>query len=242
MSSAVASADPAWRTALRLGRVSNLPTVWTNVLAGLALNGARPDPAMVWPLGVAMSLFYVAGMYLNDAFDHKWDAQHRPERPIPAGQVRAGTVIAAGFGMMVAGFVVLAAALPARAPLVGAAALTVLIVAYDVSHKQNPLSPVVMGLCRVAVYVTAALAVAPQLSRAVYVGAAALLAYLVALSVVAKQETKHPALARAVGKLIAGICLLDGVMLAAMGNYRWAVACLPAFLLTRRLQRRIAGT
>ena len=28
-----------WRTYLRLGRVSNLPTVWTNVLAGVVLIG-----------------------------------------------------------------------------------------------------------------------------------------------------------------------------------------------------------
>lgn len=28
--------------ALRLGRVSNLPTVWTNALAGIALAGASP--------------------------------------------------------------------------------------------------------------------------------------------------------------------------------------------------------
>ena len=28
-------------TALRLGRVSNLPTVWTNALAGIALSGGR---------------------------------------------------------------------------------------------------------------------------------------------------------------------------------------------------------
>ena len=66
------SAD--WGVALRLGRVSNLPTVWTNVLAGGILAGADPaHPLVLVPL-LAASLLYVGGMYLNDAFDAEIDA------------------------------------------------------------------------------------------------------------------------------------------------------------------------
>ena len=54
---------------LRLGRVSNLPTVWSNVLTGLALVGALQPDASLLVLVLALSLFYVGGMYLNDAFD-----------------------------------------------------------------------------------------------------------------------------------------------------------------------------
>ena len=36
-----AGAFPKWRIWLRLGRVSNLPTVWTNALAGMIL--AKPE-------------------------------------------------------------------------------------------------------------------------------------------------------------------------------------------------------
>ncbi len=231
-----------WRTALRLGRVSNLPTVWTNVLAGLALNGGAPRAAIVLPLGVGLSLFYVAGMYLNDAFDRKWDAQHRPERPIPAGDIQAKTVFVAGFAMMAIGFALLSTALPTRRPLLGAATLAALIVAYDVGHKGNPLAPLLMGLCRVAVYVTAALAVSPALRPAVLAGAALLLAYLICLSLVARQETRTPRLARLVGKLIAGISLLDGAVLLIMGQGIWALAGVAGFVATRAFQRRIAGT
>lgn len=230
------------RTALRLGRVSNLPTVWTNVLAGLALNGAAPTPALLLPLGVALSLFYVAGMYLNDAFDHRWDAQHRPERPIPAGEVSARTVFAAGFGMLAAGLGLLALGPGGAPPVLAGLVLSGLVVLYDASHKRNPLAPLVMGLCRVSIYVIAALAAAPGLRPAVYVGAAVLLGYLVALTLVARHETKHPRLPRLVGQLIAGICLLDGAILAVLGHYPAAGACALAFALTRRLQRRIAGT
>ena len=56
---------------LRLGRVSNLPTVWTNVLAGATLAGARPAVGRFAVLCGIVSLFYVAGMFLNDAFAYE---------------------------------------------------------------------------------------------------------------------------------------------------------------------------
>ena len=90
----------SWQVALRLGRVSNLPTVWTNTLAGIVLAGGRVLEPWTLPLLVALSLFYVAGMYLNDAFDAGIDARERPERPIPAGLVSAETVFTLGFAMM----------------------------------------------------------------------------------------------------------------------------------------------
>ena len=111
-------------TALRLGRVSNVPTVWTNVAAGLALTGAPLHPPLIILLGLAVSLFYVGGMYLNDAFDAGWDRQHRPERPIPSGLVRARTVYLAGFAMLAAGLVIVACGTTTLAPAVrGGAAL-----------------------------------------------------------------------------------------------------------------------
>ena len=60
-------------TALRLGRVSNLPTVTSNVLAAVALSGAHPSPSTIVGTCIAVSLMYVAGMWLNDAFDRDID-------------------------------------------------------------------------------------------------------------------------------------------------------------------------
>lgn len=179
--------------ALRLGRVSNLPTVWTNALAGLALAGGMLSPVPLLILIVAASLAYVGGMYLNDAFDAEIDRRQRPERPIPSGRVSRETVFAIGYGMLAVtvlaiGLVGWSNGTGLRAGAAGLA-LALLIVLYNRRHKENPLGPLVMGLCRVFVYVSAALCVTENLPWAVWIGAGLLLCHLIGLTYIAKQET-----------------------------------------------------
>lgn len=181
-------------TYLALGRVSNLPTVWSNVLVGVLLAGAQPPLAAVVTLIAALSLFYVGGMFLNDAFDRHIDARIHPERPIPSGRVSATEVFTIGFGLMSTGVVLLVMAAAASgqsaAPsLVGGLALGALIVVYDLWHKNNPVGPLLMGGCRMLVYVCASLAVAGTVSPTVLGASFVLLSYLVGLTYVAKQET-----------------------------------------------------
>jgi 4-hydroxybenzoate polyprenyltransferase len=180
-------------TALRLGRVSNLPTTWTNVAAGIALAGASAPPAVALVLCLAISCFYVGGMYLNDAFDRDYDARERPERPIPSGAVSARSVLAIGFGLLAAGVVLVAllalgGAGQGLAPIASALALAALIVIYDLHHKANPWSPLLMAGNRVLVYVTAAQSVRVGLPLALLWGCLCLLAYLIGLTYIAKQE------------------------------------------------------
>lgn len=179
--------------ALRLGRVSNLPTVWTNALAGLVLAGGMLSPGLLILLLVSVSLAYVGGMYLNDAFDARIDAKQRPERPIPSGRVRRETVFACGYGML-AGSVLglgIVGGMSGTGLRAGAAGLVLalLIVLYNRRHKENPLGPLVMGLCRVFVYVSAALCATESLPASLWIGAALLLCHLIGLTYVAKQET-----------------------------------------------------
>ena len=285
--------------ALRLGRVSNLPTVWTNTLAGIVLAGSQAGDPRTGPLMLALSLFYVAGMYLNDAYDAEFDARERPERPIPSGRVSADTVFTAGFGMMALGLALLAwagygvAGGTELAPVMGGLGLGAAIVLYNRRHKDNPLSPVLMGLCRVLVYVTAGLAVVPDLPTSLWLGASLLLCYLIGLTYVATQETlgevrnlwpllvlaapavyaiagalESPTVAvlaagfvlwvgvalwflrrrrpgdvpRAVVSLIAGIALLDAVLIAEAGDEGIAWLAVLGFLLTLALQRTVPGT
>ena len=154
-------------TLLALGRVSNLPTVWTNVLAAAVLAGATSAPGSIAATALAMSLMYCGGMFLNDAFDRSVDAIERPERPIPSGRAAASTVftlgglqLASGVGMLTA--VARAGAISPWPALVSGISLTAAIVAYDVFHKSTPLAPWLMGLCRALVYVGAGAALTAE--------------------------------------------------------------------------------
>jgi 4-hydroxybenzoate polyprenyltransferase len=195
-----AAAGPAvgrmrWSVALRLGRVSNLPTVWTNVLAGAVLCSAAVPVRPALLLILSLSLFYVGGMFLNDAFDRHFDARERPDRPIPAGAVSAATVFAYGFALLAVGVLVLIAAgygSPAgfdwRAPAAGVL-LAAVIVLYDAWHKANPVGPLLMGLCRFLVYLVAGLAIAGAVPERLLLAALVSLCYLIGLTYVAKQES-----------------------------------------------------
>src|ERR1700749_2199129 len=103
----VAVRVPSTQTLLRLGRVSNLPTVWTNVIAGATIANAAARPADIVMIGLAMTAFYVGGMYLNDFFDREIDARERPGRPIHAGEIGASTVSAIGFALLAVGVALL---------------------------------------------------------------------------------------------------------------------------------------
>src|SRR4029079_16452932 len=126
------------------------------------------------------------------AFDRQIDARERPQRPIPSGQVSAGTVFGLGFAWLLIGFVLLLGARTGSAALAPTAlsglALALCIVGSDVYHKQNPLSPVLMGLCRVLVYVSSAFAVQQQLAPGLCWGARALLCHRIGLSYATEQS------------------------------------------------------
>jgi 4-hydroxybenzoate polyprenyltransferase len=180
--------------ALRLGRVSNQPTVWTNVLAGVVLAGwNRASMISVVILIAGMAFMYTAGMFLNDAFDADFDRQHRPERPIPSGETTVTSVFAAGFSFMVLGLVLIAVTSIHTDSGPGASfagiALAAVVVIYDWWHKDNDFGPLLMGLCRMLAYVTAALAMTGTLNAAVAGAALVALSYLIGLTYVAKQET-----------------------------------------------------
>jgi 4-hydroxybenzoate polyprenyltransferase len=196
-------------------------------------------------LAVAMSLDYTAGMFLNDYFDRAHDAREQPHRPIPSGQANAPTVLAIGLTLLAVGTGVVAGlALGPQGrgwpPAAAALALALAIVAYDVHHKQNPLSPVLMALCRVLVYATAALSAAAA-TPALALGASVLFTYLLALTWLAKNERRLP-FRVPVGTLVAGISLVDAALAVAHDRPEIAALCMACFPLTLAFQRRVAGT
>ena len=287
------------RTALQLGRVSNLPTVWTNTLTGAVLAGATGFGAGFAVMLLAFTLFYTGGMFLNDAFDAEFDAVHRPERPIPLGEVSSAGVFRIGFGLMTVAIVLLGWVGFGFAPRTGVwpalagAALAATITLYDWNHKKTRLSPVVMGLCRVLVLLGAGLCFSVDLPAALWIAAGLMLCYLIGLTYVAKQEnlgrvenlwpliflaapvaygawmaTLQPVVGafwlvfcawmlvalwllrrrakgdipRAVVSLIAGISLLDAMLIAASGSITLAGLAVLGFGVTLFFQRYISGT
>lgn len=292
---------PRWRIYLDLGRVSNLPTVWTNCLAGAALSGATLEMPGLLLVAAALSCFYTGGMFLNDAFDHRHDKRFRPGRPIPSGEAGLAEVYALGFGFLALGQSGLYAASvlqsgPRLESLGIGVILGVLIVYYNYRHKTDPYSPVVMAVCRGMIYLIAGSMAAGSLSNQVWAGGLVLASYVAGLTYLAAQEDlnrvkalwpalfllcplafglhaavsgpAHPVLfslmgfflfwtlrsgsflsarsrnvPRAVTGLIAGISLVDGVLLAAVSpELAGPALALASLLLTRALQRFVPGT
>ena len=232
---------PRWRAYLLLSRVSNLPTVWTNVLAGLVAAHALLE----WPgavrLAAGVSLLYTAGMFLNDAFDYRVDAVERPDRPIPAGDVTARAVFVSGFVMLAAGVIVVSLQPRPVAPLVWSLLLVAAIVHYNYRHKRNRLGPLMMGLCRGLVYCVAASAAVVTVPAAVLAAASCLMAYVVGLTEVAKRI--GPRAGVVVPLLIAGISLFDAGVIASNGGSVALIALAAAgFPATLLLQRVVPGT
>jgi hypothetical protein len=229
---------PSLSTLLRLGRISNVPTVWTNVVAGSVIAGGGQRPEEIALLVAAMTAFYVGGMYLNDFFDRAIDARDRPGRPIDAGEIRAGTVSLIGFGLLAAGIVLM---IPfGLVPMIWGALLAAVIVLYDVWHKGNALSPLVMGSCRALVYIATGAAVAGSTSHATIIGAIALASHVAGITYAAKQESLDrignlwPLTLLAVPLLVALPALLRGWIVIAAFLLLLAADALAIRLLAKR--------
>ena len=146
----------AW---LILTRGSNLPTVWSNLVAGWLLGYVYTD-RFPWAMGLLVSLFglllgvsliYVGGMILNDAFDARWDTERRSTRPIPAGVVSARSAfVVGGLALFFGAWCTIAASLGGHRGVtcVLVALLVGGVLVYDRWHKGVSWAPAVMGLCR----------------------------------------------------------------------------------------------
>ena len=279
-----------FRHHLSLARVSNSPTVISNVLAGTALATALTFNGTVVVVAIAMVLFYTAGMYLNDLFDLEWDRERNAARPLPSGAVSVREALAAIIGFTVIGLVLLAFT-TWWAFAVGVV-LLIVIAAYDRWHKGNPLSPLFMAATRILVYVAAFLAFSTDLTWELGAWCVLLLLYVAGLTSIAKTEHGNAAtrwwpvvalflpavfalvrqptvgtvalvllfiawvvyacsfvfrrvgksIGGAIGRLIAGIALVDALVLASVDAAWGVIIALIAFAATFVFQRYIKGT
>jgi 4-hydroxybenzoate polyprenyltransferase len=278
------------RDHLRIARISNSPTVVSNVLAGAVLATALNWSGDLIFVAIAMVLFYTGGMYLNDILDYEIDVKQRSERPLPSGAIAKSEAWAVTIVLFVVGLSLLTLVnmrtFVAGVVLIGAIAL------YDAWHKGNAFGPFIMGATRVLVYVVAFLAFSDDITWRLAIWCAVMLFYIAGLTSIAKTE-HGPSLTRywpvislfpaviiafgdkpsvwtfgvgiifiawavyclffvyvptkrsiggAIGRLIAGVSILDALVLASREAYWGVFFAFLCFALTIFFQRYIRGT
>ncbi len=226
-----------FRALLVLGRVSNLPTVWSNCLAAWWLGGGRTVNRLPFLLAGATCL-YLGGMFLNDVLDAASDRRLRPERPIPAGEISPQTVwiwAQAWLGIGALLLILLGQTTGALALL-----LLVTILGYDALHKRAGFAPLLMAGCRLLLYLVAASTGARGVTGwAIWCGLG-MAVYVLGVSLLARQEraprkpgygpTLLLAAPIALAVLLHSYAVPEGVLLLALVLGLWIARSLrPAF-------------
>jgi len=145
----------AW---LGMMRISNAPTIVSNILVGTAIAIQMQGKHFTWNpsydifIAICILNVYYAGMILNDAFDAKYDQKHRPDRPIPSGVIPRSAA-------WIVGLVLLGAVSVFGIGHGAANDLVILVVAvllYTFFHRWLIPAVLLMALCRGLVYVIVA--------------------------------------------------------------------------------------
>ena len=141
---------------LALARLSNLPTVVSDSLVGVALAvglGWSPDAMSVTDAietTFAMCCFYVAGMVLNGIVDREIDARERPTRPIASGRIALPWAWTAFVVLLYIGFVSRPSWSSAPIPAAVAGVIGVWLLARASAMRSHMLHRLAKGWCAVA--------------------------------------------------------------------------------------------
>ncbi len=227
---------------LELCRVSNLPTVWTNVLAAVVLTGLDFSLPLFVLLALSMSLFYSGGMCLNDINDLAYDRQKKSSRPIASGKISIGHALVFT-AVLFTGAVFLLTLVPYNNAVYPGLLLLLFIVIYDKFHKAHPLSVLVMAACRLMVFITSAIAVSGTAGVLVLIAGFIQFAYIVIMSLVARHESSidKPFTFPVIPLMLACISLLDGLVLAVIASPLWLTVGISGMALTLLGQRYVRG-
>jgi 4-hydroxybenzoate polyprenyltransferase len=191
----------AWINLLRL---SNTPTLISNVMVGLGLgmvaHQVQWSDASLIPsftplmtlvvITIALVCAYFGGLVLNDVVDVEHDRKHRPDRPIPMGVISKKQATLVGSTLLV--LPVLIALCTQFRAAVFMLALSSCILLYTFLHRYLLPSLIFMGLCRGLVYVVAfsAFDVAFQI-QPLLVFAGGIAFYTGVLTLIARNEHTH---------------------------------------------------
>ena len=180
-----------------LTRISNLPTCWTNVLTGSVIGSmAASSPLVILPvvvLSIIISLFYMAGMALNDLMDLKIDQQQRPDRPIASGRISPRSALIFTILLFDTATILLLIYFPHCIYL--ALLLTAMIILYDLTHKRFACSIIFMASCRALIYVISAYAAFGDSTREFWtdtaISSTILALYIAFMTMIARSENKQ---------------------------------------------------
>ncbi len=136
-----------------LSRPIGLPTVWSNCLAGWWLGGHQHQDALPLVLA-ATTLLYLGGSFLNDIFNAEFDKTQAPARPVPATRISWKVVWRCGLLMLALGTLLLFGESVFTASI--GLGLVLCIVGFNAFHRVTSWSPVLLGLCRLFLYLLGA--------------------------------------------------------------------------------------
>lgn len=148
----------AW---LRMMRMSNAPTIVSNITVGAALAyqvnqdsyGVRHFIFIL----IAVFLVYFAGMILNDAWDANRDLVDRPKRPIPQGLISKTQAWLVGFSML--GIAIAIGIIPLHHTVAtySIPLLIIVMLTYTFLHRWMIPAILLMGICRGLIYIVVCL-------------------------------------------------------------------------------------
>ena len=175
---------------LATARIANVPSVVSNLGAGVLLGSlaAGDEFAWPWPLMIAAILFYVSGNFLNDWADREWDIKHRPERALPRRLFLPHEYLNFACAGIAVGMIL--AAIHGWGAVIVSVLLVGFIALYTKVHKTAAWSVIPMGFCRACLPVLGYVGVREGFSGVALVPAVALLLYIIALSLSARFEAK----------------------------------------------------
>jgi 4-hydroxybenzoate polyprenyltransferase len=231
-----------FKACLELCRISNLPSIWTNVLCSILLStGHFSWPTYLLPV-LALSCYYMAGMCLNDICDTEHDLINRPSRPLTSKQVSPSGAWILTISLFTVGTAILILS-PFIQGIYAGVLLVIVIVWYDLKHKQNPYSVLLMASCRYLVFAVTALSVTGSMPALVMRAGIIQFIYVVSISIVARYENSRPTpfSIPVVPLMLAGIALLDGIMLAILVHPQWLFAGIGGAILMLAGQKLVRG-
>lgn len=191
--------------ALILSRFSNLPTVWTNVLVAWTINSSASQTLKIIPeistfeffngstflfLILGSSLIYAGGCTLNDAFDENFDKRNNPQRPLPSGSISIKQVwLLGGIEISLGTFFLINLA---GCDLTWVALLVFVVILYDIVHKKWTGGIVLMGLCRLFLWLSAATCMEnSQIAPQTLIWGIVLMCFIIGISSFARSESKN---------------------------------------------------